>query len=176
MGLPLNEPSSPKYFLGLVAMVLIVGAVVLAGGYGAMQLTSGPCDELYDQALGGLEAEVDFLKESGDAIGVNKVEAQELRTSTQVAGDSLETCCEQRAAIGAENFAQCEQKAARMAAMPAELIAAHGEPSEAKKAVRKAANELRGIASDLVDIANSGAAGAASGVAAGPPEGASGTE
>jgi hypothetical protein len=168
MGLPLNEPSSPKYFLGLVAMVLIVGGLVFAIAFGALQFTSGPCDELYANATDGLRAEVEFLKESGESLGVNKVEIQELRSSTQVAGDSLKACCQQQrdGLISAESFAQCERHASAMAALPAELVAAHGEATEAKTAIRKAANELRRLAGDLTDIASRGESG--SGIAAGP--------
>jgi hypothetical protein len=171
MGLPLEERSSSRYFLGLTAMIVACGALLFAVGYGSLQLSSGPCDELHDEALGGLRAEVEFLKESGSALGVNKVEIQELRSSTQVAGDSLEACCEQHAqgAIDAERFQECQQHATTMAALPAELIAAHGDPDAAKQAIRTAANRLRGMASDLTDIANPGEV--ATGVAAGPSSG-----
>jgi len=171
MGLPLNEPSSSKYLLGLTAMVLVTGALIFGAGYGLLQLSSGPCDELYGEAMDGLRAEVDFLKESGGEFGVNKVEIQELRSSVQVAGDSLKGCCEQQrsGAIDEAAFQQCRDHAAAMAALPAGIVAAHGEATEAKKAIRKAANELRGIASDLTDIASGNAGEAAAGVAAGPP-------
>ncbi len=173
MGLPLEEPSSSKYLLGLTAMVIACAAVVFAIGYGSLQFSSGPCDELYAEALDGLKAEVEFLKESGAALGVNKVEIQELRAGTQVAGDSLEACCEQKkkGAIGEDRFQECKQRASTMAALPAELIAAHGDPTAAKKAIRAAANRLRSIAGDLTDIANSSEAGASAGVATGPKSG-----
>ncbi|MBW2289527.1 MAG: hypothetical protein JRG90_17105 [Deltaproteobacteria bacterium] len=45
-------------------------------------------DELHGEAIDGLKAEVEFLKESGATLGVNKVEIQELRSAAQVAGDS----------------------------------------------------------------------------------------
>jgi hypothetical protein len=173
MGLPLEEPSSSKYLLGLTAMVIACAALVFAIGYGSLQLSSGPCDELYAEALDGLKSEVEFLKESGAALGVNKVEIQELRAGTQVAGDSLEACCEQKkkGAISEDRFQECKQRASTMAALPAELIAAHGDPTAAKQAIRAAANRLRGIAGDLTDIANSGETGASEGVAAGPKSG-----
>ncbi|MBW2289528.1 MAG: hypothetical protein JRG90_17110 [Deltaproteobacteria bacterium] len=56
-----------------------------------------------------------------------------------------------------------------MASLAAELAAAHGEPSAAKKAIRTAANRLRGIAGDLTDITSSSENGTSAGVAAGPP-------
>jgi hypothetical protein len=173
MGLPLEEPSSFRYLLGVIAMVFACGALVFAIGYGSLQLSSGPCDELYAEALDGLEAEVEFLKESGTALGVNKVEIQELRSGTQVAGDSLETCCEQqkKGAISEDRFQECKDHAATMAALPAELVAAHGDPTAAKKAIRTAANRLRGIAGDLTDIANRSEPSAPAGVAASPPSG-----
>lgn len=174
MGLPLQEPSSSKYILGLTAMVVVCGAVIFAIGYGSLQLSSGPCDELYGKALGGLEAEVDFLKESGAALGVNKVEIQELRSSTQVAGDSLEACCEQQkqGAISEERFQECKRHATTMAALPAELVAAHDDPIAVKKVIRSAANRLRAIAGDLTDIATRSEPDAAAGVATGPRSGA----
>jgi hypothetical protein len=170
MGLPLEEPSSSKYLFGVTAMVVACGALVFAIGYGALQLSSGPCDELYGAALDGLEAEVEFLKESGAALGVNKVEIQELRSSTQVAGDSLEACCEQQkqGAIGEEKFQECEQHAIAMAALSTELVARHDDGAAAKQAIRSTANRLRAIAGDLADIANQGDTNAAAGVAAGP--------
>lgn len=173
MGLPLEEPSSSKYFFGVIAMVAVCGALVLAIGYGSIQLSSGPCDELYSEAFDGLEAEIEFLKESGTALGVNKVEIQELRSGTQVAGDSLEACCEQRnsGAISEDRFQECKHHVTTMAALPAELVAAHGDPTAAKKAIRTAANRLRGIAGDLTDIANRSEPGASAGIAAGPPSG-----
>ena len=156
MGLPLEEPSSSRYFFGVTAMVVVCGALVFAIGYGSLLLSSGPCDELYAEALGGLEAEVEFLKESGAALGVNKVEIQELRSGTQVAGDSLEACCEQRkkGAISEDRFQDCRDHATTMAALPANLVAAHGDSAAAKKAIRTTANRLRGIAGDLTDIVN----------------------
>jgi hypothetical protein len=171
MGLPLNEPSSSKYFVGVTAMVVVTGALLFGIGYGALQFASGPCDALHAEAVDGLRAEVDFLKESGGALGVNKVEVQELRASTQIAGDSLNFCCEEQRSgrLDEARFQQCRDHAAAMAALPPEIVAAHGEPAEAKKAIRKAANQLRGIASDLTDIASSSERDAASGVAAGPP-------
>ncbi len=130
MGLPLEEPSSSRYLLGLTAMVVACAALVFAIGYGSIQLSTGPCDELYAEALDGLRAEVEFLKESGATLGVNKVEIQALRASTQVAGDSLEACCEQRkkGAIGEDRFQECKQRATTMAALAAKLVAAHGDP------------------------------------------------
>jgi len=170
MGLPLAEPSSSRYFLGVAAMVVVCGALVVAVGYGSLQLSSGPCDELTDQALDGLKAEVEFLKESGAALGVNAVEIQELRSSTQVAGNSLESCCEQHAsgAIESAHFEECKQRASTMAALSSELVAAHDDPAAAKRTIRTVANRLRGIASDLTDIANVSEPNAAAGVAAGP--------
>lgn len=174
LGLPPNEPSASGYFGGLTAMVVVTGVLVFGIGYGALQLTSGPCDELYEEAVEGLRAELDFLRESGDALGVNKVEIQELRSSIQVAGDSLEACCEQRmdAQISEASFQQCRDRSAVMAELPADLVAAHSEPAAAKKAIRKAANRLRGLAGDLTDIANRSEPGAPAGVAAGPASGA----
>jgi hypothetical protein len=171
MGLPLQEPSSSKYLLGVIAMVVVCGAAVFAVGYGSLQLSSGPCDELYGQAVDGLEAEVEFLKESGAALGVNKVEIQELRSSTRVAGDSLEACCEQheRGGMSDESFAECKQHADTMATLSTELVAAHEDAATAKQAIRSVANHLRGIASDLTDIASSSDPGRSAGVAAGPP-------
>jgi hypothetical protein len=171
MGLPLQEPSSSKYFAGLAVMVLITGALVLGIGYGALEFSSGPCDALYNDAVGGLKAEVEYLKESGPALGVNKVEIQELRSSTQVAGDSLKACCDQHAdgAIDDASFQQCQDHAAEMAELPKALIAAHGTADAAKKAIRKASTALRGIAGDLTDIADGSAPGADANVAAGPP-------
>ena len=171
MGLPLEEPSSSRYFFGVTAMVVVCGALIFAVGYGSLQLSSGPCGELYGEALDGLKAEVEFLKESGSALGVNKVEIQELRASTQVAGESLEACCEQQrqGAIGEDQFRECKEHATAMAALPDELVAAHGDPATAKKAIRTAANRLRSIASDLTDIANRSQADPAAGVAAAPP-------
>jgi hypothetical protein len=173
LGLPLKEPSSSRYFFGLTAMVVACGALFFAIGYGSLRLSSGPCDELHGEALGGLEAEVEFLRESGTALGVNNVEVQELRASTQVAGDSLEFCCEQQkeGVLSEDRFQECKQHAATMAALPAELIAAHGDPTAAKKAIRSAASRLRAIAGDLTDIANRSEPGPSAGVAAGPPSG-----
>jgi hypothetical protein len=173
MGLPLEEPSSSRYLLGLTAMVVACAALVFAIGYGSIQLSTGPCDRLYAEALDGLRAEVEFLKESGATLGVNKVEIQALRASTQVAGDSLEACCEQRkkGAIGEDRFQECRQRATTMAALAAKLVAAHGDPTAAKKAIRTTANRLRGIAGDLTDIVNRSESGASAGVATGPPSG-----
>lgn len=173
MGLPLEEPSSSKYLFGVTGMVVACGALIFAVGYGSLKLASGPCDELSGEALAGLKAEVEFLKESGTALGVNKVEIQELRASTQVAEDSLEACCEQlnQGAIDEDRFQQCQRHAATMATLPAEIVAAHDDSAAAKKAIRTAANRLRGIASDLTDIANPSEADASSGVATAPPSG-----
>jgi len=171
MGLPLEEPSSSRYLFGMIAMVIACGAVVFAVGYGSLQLSSGPCDEIHAAALDGLEAEVEFLKESGTTLGVNKVEIQELRSSTRVAGDSLEACCEQheRGGISEEQFAECRQHADTMATLSTKLTAAHEDSAAAKQAIRSAANHLRGIASDLTDIASSGEPGRSAGVTTGPP-------
>ena len=156
MGLPTAPPSSSGYFFGIITMVILCGAVVLAIGYGSITLQSGPCDELYGEALGGLEAEVDFFRKSGSDVGVSRVEIQELRASTQVAGDSLEACCEQQqeGTISEERFRECRQHASAMAAIPAELAATHSDPVLAKKTIRSAASRLRGIAADLNDVAN----------------------
>jgi hypothetical protein len=173
MGLPLEEPSSSRYFFGVAAMVIVCGALVFAIGYGSLQFSSGPCDELHGEAFDGLKAEVEFLKESGTALGVNKVEIQELRSSTQVAGDSLEACCEQqkKGAISEDRFQECKNHATTMAALPAELVAAHRDPTAVKKAIRAAANRLRAIAGDLTDIANRSEPGASAGGAVHPPSG-----
>jgi len=155
MGLPIREPSSSRYGLGLVAATLATGAIVLGLGYGALQFTSGPCDELYRDGVDGLKAQVDYLKDNGLAIGVNAVEIQELRSSTQVAGEALRNCCEQRrdGSISEANFQQCNDQAQAMAALPEALIAARGEPDAAKAAIRSASTTLRNIAGDLADLA-----------------------
>lgn len=170
MGLPLVEPSSSRYLLGVIGMVVVCGALVFATGYGSLKFSSGPCDELYAEALDGLNAEVEYLEESGEALGVNKVEIQDLRAGTRIAGNSLEACCEQRnnGAISEEHFQECRDHAATMASISAELVAAHANASAAKKAIRTAANRLRGISGDLTDIANRGDRGASGGVAASP--------
>ena len=155
MGLPIREQSSSKYMLGLVVATVITGALVLGLGYGMLQLTGGPCEEFYREGVDGLKAQVDYLKDNGTALGVNAVEIQELRASTQVAGDALRSCCEQRqeGAISEENYRQCGEQAKAMAALPDALVAARNEPDAAKDAIRSTATTLRNIAGDVADLA-----------------------
>jgi hypothetical protein len=171
IGLPLVEPSSTGYFLRVSAMVVACGAVVLAVGYGWLHVSSGPCDAVYGAALGELRAEVDFFRESGAELGLNTVEIQELRASARVAEDSLMACCEQQreGALSADGFPECDEHASVIAALPAQLAAAHGDAAIAKKVVRTAASRLRGAASDLADIASPSQSTGPAGVAAGPP-------
>lgn len=171
MGLPLVERSSTGYFFGVIGMVIVCGAAVLAIGYGSLRLSGGPCDALYGEALDGLRAEVEFFRRSGTALGVSKAEIQDLRAGTQVAQESLEACCEQRqeGSISEDVFQECRAHASVIEALPAELAAAHGDPAAAKQVIRTAAGRLRGVAGDLADITNRGGLDAPASVAAGPP-------
>lgn len=155
IGLPIKESSSWRYLLGITTATIATGALVVALGYGALQFASGPCDAIYLEAVSGLRAEVEFLKDRGAAIGVNAVEVQELRTSTRVAGEALKACCLQRQehAISEERYLECQDQARVMARLPADLVAARNEPDAAKKAIRLASSRLRGIAGDLSDLA-----------------------
>jgi uncharacterized protein YdeI (YjbR/CyaY-like superfamily) len=172
MGLPIREQSSSNYLLGLTVATLATGAVVFALGYGAMQATSGPCDALYSDSVDGLKAQVEFLKKEGAALGINAVEVQELRASTNVAGDALRNCCEQRqdGAISEERFEQCNAQATVMAGLPDELIAARDEADAAKQAVRNTATRLRNIAGDLSDLSLPAVASSESKTGASPAE------
>jgi hypothetical protein len=174
MGLPLTKRSSSRYFFGVIAMVVVCGAAVFAVGYGSLHFSRGPCDDLYGEALEGLRAEVKFFRKSGTAIGVSSVEIQELRTSTQLATDSLVACCEQRqeGTLSEKDFRACDERAAEIAALPAVLAAAHDDATAAKKAMQTASSRLRGIAVDLTEIAARGEPAATASVAAPPPSGA----
>jgi len=173
MGLPLVEPRSSRYFLGIIAMMIVCGGAVLAIGYGSLQLSASACDGLYADALDGLRSEINFFRESGSDLGVSKVEIQELRAGTQVAQESLEACCEQRqdGAIDENQFRECREHAAVLETLPAELAATHDDPAAAKKVIRTAANRLRGLAGDLEEITSRGVPQAPANVAAGPQSG-----
>jgi hypothetical protein len=156
IGLPLVEARSSWYFVRVTAMVIACGALVGAVGYGALRISSGPCEELYGEVLDGLRAEVAFFRKSGSALGMSKVEIQELRASTQVAEESLEACCEQRqdGALSEDRFRECHDHAMVISAIPAKLAAVHGDGDAATRAIRKASKQLRDAADELSEIAD----------------------